>query len=461
MQPLDKPKILIIDDEIDICNSLTFALEDAYTVASTIHPLEGLSMLIKERFHVVLLDLKIGTVDGIDVLKEIKSSDPAVEVIIMTAFGSIVSSVDAIKSGAYTYLTKPLDLNVLYRTVSEAVALYENSITVDYMPEIIGDVVSYHGIIGRSTSMDAVFKKIERLKDVDTSVVITGESGTGKELVARAIHFAGKRKNAPFVDINCAAIPETLLEEELFGHLKGAFTGATSDKLGKFQFAEGGTIFLDEIGDMPLSLQSKLLRVLQQREVTPIGGNRPQKINVRVIAATNQDLKKSIEDGTFRRDLYFRLNVIEIALPPLRERKNDLNMLFQHFIEQYNDEMNKSVKGFNKESEDKMLAYDYPGNVRELANIIECAVLLSQGDYIDLDCLPVEVAHNQERLNDVLDLSLGKRFGADHLVGLTLQEAEKKLIEAALKLNKGRKATAIMLGISERGLRNKINEYGL
>jgi two-component system response regulator AtoC len=308
--------------------------------------------------------------------------------------------------------------------------------------------------------MEAVFNRIDKLKDVDTSVVITGESGTGKELVARAIHFAGKRSNGRFVDINCAAIPESLLEDELFGHRKGSFTGAIGDKIGKFEYASGGTIFLDEIGDMPLSLQAKLLRVLQQKEVTPLGSNEPIKVNARIVAASNRDLKRCVEEGSFRSDLYFRLNVIEIQLPPLRERRGDLKMLCTYFLALYNKQMEKSVQGFSKEAQDCMRAYDYPGNVRELCNVIECAVLLTQEDYIELDVLPVEMQGRKVR-EDCLDLSLSSRFGTESLVGLTLQEAEGKLIAAALKLNKGKKATAIMLGISERGLRNKINEYNL
>lgn len=456
-----KHKILIIDDEIDICNSLTFALEDQYDVWSTTEPLLGLNQIICDSIKVVLLDLKIGNVDGIDVLTQIRTIDNAIQVIIMTAFGTIVSSVDAIKKGAYTYLTKPLDLKTLEQTIKDAIEQYENNAKKDYFVTEQEDIVSCHGIIGKSVQMEAVFHRIEKLKDVDTSVIVTGESGTGKELVARAIHFSGKRASGHFVDINCAAIPENLLEDELFGHKKGSFTGAISDKIGKFEYANGGTIFLDEIGDMPLNLQAKLLRVLQQREVTPLGSNKTVKVNVRVIAASNKDLKRCVEEGSFRSDLYFRLNVIEIVLPPLRERRSDLTMLFKYFIAIYNQQMEKSVLGFSNEAEKRMLAYDYPGNVRELSNIIECAILLSQSNYIELDVLPVEVCVENKSLKETLDLSLGSRFGTESLVGLTLQEAERKLIEAALKLNKGKKATAIMLGISERGLRNKINEYGL
>lgn len=456
-----KEKILIIDDEADICSSLCFLLEDKYDVKSTTNPGTGLSMIQREGFHLVLLDLKIGQVDGIDVLNQIKKIDTSIQVIIMTAFGSIVSSVDAIKKGAYTYLTKPLDLKVLETAVEEALYDRRSRETVDYGSAPDAEFV-YRGMIGQSPVMKRVFELIEKLGDVDSSVMITGESGTGKELVARAIHESGRRHRGNFVEINCAAIPEPLLEAELFGHKKGTFTGAISDKAGKFEFANEGTIFLDEIGDMPLALQAKLLRVLQQREYTPLGSHQKVKLNIRVLAATHQDLKKLVEEGRFRQDLYFRLNVIEIQLPPLRERRQDLPLLMRHFIQHYNQAMGKQVKGLSKEAECCVLNYDYPGNVRELSNILECAVLLAREDVIELENLPVEVRIRPEEQKDTLDLGLGVRLGTDSLVGLTLQEAERKLISAALVLNKGhKKATAAMLGISERGLRNKINEYGL
>jgi len=457
-----KKKILIIDDEIDICSSLTFALEDKYDVKSTINPKEGLNLLINESYNLVLLDLKIGMIDGINVLKEIKNIDKSIQVIIMTAYGSIMSSVDAIKKGAYTYLTKPLDLDELDSSIEQALEYQRLNEKVKYINANLGREYVYNGIIGKSPVMKNVFNMIEKLKDVDTSVVVTGESGTGKELVARAIHYSGKRKNENFVEINCAAIPEGLLEEELFGHKKGTFTGAVADKVGKFEYANNGTIFLDEIGDMPFKLQSKLLRVLQQKKFTPLGSNITVDLNVRVVAATNKDLKKLVEEGTFRNDLYFRLNVFEISLPSLREKRQDLPLLYNHFIDLYNKEMNKNVIELSKEAEDCLINYNYPGNIRELSNIIECAVLLAKDDVIEVENLPVEVQNKKYNFIDELDLNIGTSIGTESLIGLTLQEAEKKLIKAALELNNGhKKATATMLGISERGLRYKISEYGL
>lgn len=453
--------ILIIDDEISICTSIKFALEDTYNVSYTTNPNEALRKLIKDNFDLVLLDLKLGNIDGINILEEIKNIDSSIQVIIMTAFGSIVSSVDAIKKGAYTYLTKPLDLKKLESVIDEAIkdktkyekVIYSNNDQSKYI---------YSGMIGKSPSMREVFNIIDKLIDVDTSVVITGESGTGKELVARALHFNGKRKNGNFVEINCAAIPETLLEEELFGHKKGTFTGAIADKVGKFELANNGTIFLDEIGDIPISLQGKLLRVLQQREYTPLGSNVSIKLNIRFVAATNKDLKKEVEEGNFRSDLYYRLNVFEIKLPPLRERIQDLPVLFKYFIDMYNKDLYKNVLGLSKEAEEYLLNYDYPGNIRELSNIIERAMLLAKKDVIEVDDLYLQNKDNIKRKIEVIDINLGNSIITDNLAGLTLHEAEKKLIIAALKINKGhKKETAAMLGISERGLRNKINEYDI
>lgn len=457
-----KKNLLIIDDEKAICSSLTFALEDQYYVESTTDPKEGLKKMLTKYFHLVLLDLKIGKADGIDVLQDIKNLNKSTQVIIMTAFGTIMSSVEAIKKGAFTYLTKPLDLDDLGKAIEQALEYQRLNEKTEYDDKdiISGDI--YHGIIGKSPTMKEIFGLIEKLKDVDTSVVVVGESGTGKELVARAIHYAGKRKEGNFVALNCAAIPETLLEGELFGHKKGTFTGAIADKKGKFEHANHGTIFLDEIGDMSIHLQAKLLRVLQQREFTPLGANDPVEMDVRFIAASNKDLKKMVDEGRFREDLYFRLNVFEIDLPPLRQRKQDMPLLFRHFIGVFNKSLNKHVTGFSRKAEDLMLGYDYPGNVRELINILEYSVLLTSEDTIEVDHLPAKIKNIASRDSSELDLGIGMSLGVDNLAGLTLQEAEKKLIEAALTLNKGhRKATAAMLGISERGLRNKINEYSI
>lgn len=448
--------ILIIDDEIGICTSLLIALEDKYNVKAYTSPSEGLKAIKNEYFNICLLDLKIGGFDGLEVMSEIKKIDKNIVVIIMTAYGSIDTTVDAIKKGAYTYLTKPLNINELYILIEQALEFQRLNDMVKYLSKELENRYEYNGIIGRSAAMKNVFKLIDKVKDVDTNVVILGDSGTGKELVARAIHYSGKRKNEKFVEVNCAAIPEGLLEEELFGHKKGSFTGAVCDRKGKFEFANNGTIFLDEIGDMPFSLQAKLLRVLQQKEYSPIGSNEKRNINIRVISATNKDLKTLVASGEFRQDLYFRLNVVEINLPALKDKKQDLPLLFKHFIEKFNTELDKNIIGLSKEAEKKLLEYDYPGNIRELSNIIECSMVMTNKEIIHLDDLPDEVKlYKSESKN-------GEAIFSEDLIGLPLKEIESRIINASLIRNNGsRKLTAEMLRISEKGLRNKIKEYRL
>lgn len=448
--------ILIIDDEQAICVSLTLALEEKYMVKYSTNPAEGIKYLKCENFNLCLLDLKIGKYNGIDVMKEIKKIDKNIIIIIMTAFGSIHSSVEAIKSGAYTYLTKPLNIQELYLTIEQALKFQRLNEQVKYLSQELKSKYIYNGIIGKSSSMKNVFKLIEKLKDVDTNVMITGKSGTGKELVAKALHYYGKRKNERFEGVNCAAIPENLLEEELFGHKKGSFTGAVDDRQGKFEVANNGTVFLDEIGDMPLRLQSKLLRVIQEKEYTPIGSNEKKKLNVRIIAATNKDLKSLVEQDKFREDLYFRLNVVEIKLPPLNERKQDLPLLFKHFIQLYNKELNKKIEGLSKRAEKVLMDYNYPGNIRELSNIFEYAMVLCDSNIIQIDDLPETIKKYNYDFNNT------ENVFAENLIGKKLDDVEKIIIKANLKENGGhRKRTAEVMGISEKGLRNKIKKYNL
>lgn len=449
-----KKRILIIDDEKNICSSLTYALEDQYAVFSATNPDEGLEIINNEKVDLVLLDLRIGKANGLEVLEEIKRIDKKIVVIMMTAFGTIKSTVEAIKNGAFTYLTKPLNIEELLVTIAKGLEYQALNEKVEHLNNELKEKYSYKGIIGESPAIQNIFELIDKLKDVDTNVLITGESGTGKELVARAIHYGGIRSKENFVEINCAAIPDGLLESELFGHRKGAFTGADKDKTGKFEYANKGTILLDEIGDMSLNLQSKLLRVLEQREYSPLGSNEVLKLNARVIASTNKDLRQLMKEKKFRDDLYFRLSVVEINIPPLRERRQDLPLLIAYLLKRYNDKLGKQVKKLSPEVEEILLNYSYPGNVRELANIIEHAVLLAKDDTIVLGALPDKVK------TDKLKSSSGD--GVDSLVGLSLREVERLIIKKYLELNQGnRKITAQMLGISERGLRNKIKEYDL
>lgn len=450
-----KGSVLIIDDEPAICTSLEFALENDYQVRSTTDPKEGYTILRDEKVDLCLVDLRIGKENGIEVLEEIKRIDTNIAVIMITAHGTISSSVEALQKGAYSYLTKPLNMDELMAVISRAFQYLNLNEKVNYLTGELEKKYTREGFLARSESMNKVFKLIEKVKQVNSNVLITGESGTGKELVARSLHFSGMRKQEHFEVVNCAAIPDQLLESELFGYEKGAFTGAVQAKAGKFEAAHNGTIFLDEVGDMPLSVQVKLLRVIQRKEITRLGSNRTLELDVRVIAATNKNLKEEVQEGRFREDLYFRLNVIQIHLPALRERMDDMLLLANHFIQSINKEIGTNVRGLTKEAEKELKSYSFPGNIRELRNIIESSMVIADGDYIDVDDLPetIESAKN----------TAGKQNNFSHIkAGLTLKEVEKEQIKQTLDFcGWHRKQTAEMLGISERGLRDKINLYEL
>lgn len=445
--------ILIVDDEIRICTSLEFALNAKYNVKSATSSNNALKMLNKEKIDLCLLDLKLGKDNGIDLLKKIKNRFPDMVVIMMTAYGTIETSVEAMQQGAYTYLIKPLSISELNIVLEKAFAYQDLNYRVGYLESELEDRYDRNGIIGKSPLMKDVLKLVDKVKDIDSSILITGESGTGKELIAREIHYSGKRAKYPFEVVNCAAIPEGLLEEEFFGHKKGAFTGAIENKKGKFALANNGTIFLDEIAELSYNLQAKLLRVLQHKEYSPVGSNEKISLNIRVLSATNKDLKKCIEEKTFREDLYFRLNVIEINLPPLRERKQDIPLLINYFIKKYNIDFKKNITSISDAAEKKLLKYNYPGNIRQLANILEYAAVMANTNTIEEEDLPADII-SYDGGNKVID--------KDELSDLSLKEVEKKAIESALQANKGyRKATAEQLGISLKGLFNKIKEYNI
>ncbi|MEZ2656918.1 sigma-54-dependent transcriptional regulator [Aneurinibacillus aneurinilyticus] len=455
------PKILIIDDERAICASLRFALEDIYDTSTSSDPEEGLRLIEEHPFDIVLLDLRLGLHNGLDVLRQIKQKCPAITVIMMTAYASIESSIEAIKQGAYYYIEKPINTTELRLLLAKALEHNRLSSEVRTLQEKLNVQTDRHRFIGKSKAMEHVFSMIERVKDIDSNVLITGESGTGKEVVARAIHNTGKRKHGPLEIVNCAAIPEALLESELFGYEKGAFTGATQKKPGKWAAANGGTLFLDEISEMPLALQAKILRVIQEREVTPLGSNQKIPLDVRIVSATNKQLEQLVAEGTFREDLYFRLNVIPISLPPLRERQEDLLLLLDYFLQKYAREMNKKVKKLSAAARRLLLAYDYPGNVRQLGNIIEYAMALSSSDIITEEDLPEYIQYDSQ--GTALPASSNTQETVDSIpVGVPMKEIEKRAIAAALDhCGWHRQETARMLQISERSLRDKIKLYNI
>lgn len=451
-----KPFVLIIDDEPSICSSLKFALSDRFRTDACTNALEAYSVLREKEVHVVLLDLRLGEYNGLDILTEIKEISPATSVIMMTAYGTIESSVEAIKRGAFHYITKPPEIDELLLLIHKALEHQNLHNRVRELSEQIEKIRGYDQIIGESEAMEKVYSIIDQVKDIDSSVLITGESGTGKELVARAIHRNGKRNEGPFIAVNCAAIPEALLESELFGHAKGAFTGASQSRRGKVEAAQNGTLFLDEIGEIPVKVQAKLLRILQEKEVTPLGTNEPIKVDVRIIAATNQDLQAMIQKGGFREDLYFRLNVIPLPLPSLRERKGDLELLIPHFLKKYADEMNRPVPTLSPEAKRCLQEFTFPGNIRQLANILEYAVAMVKNGRIIPDDLPFIQSEPSESRKDVDGNII-------HVpIPSTLKEVEEKLILAVLTHCDGnRKKTASLIGMSERNLRNKLNQYRL
>ncbi|RQW00553.1 MAG: sigma-54-dependent Fis family transcriptional regulator [Calditrichaeota bacterium] len=442
-------KILVVDDEIAQRNILRDILEDSgFEVETVGSGEEALELIILGSFLLVLTDLKMPGMDGIDLLQKTMKFDPDIQVILMTAFGTIPSAVNAIRSGAYDYLTKPFKKEDLLRVINRAadkVRLIEEN---RYLKDQTIHRFGYQNLIGASPVMLEVFRMINRIKDVDATVLITGESGTGKELVARAIHFSGVRRNGPFVVVNCGAIPETLIESELYGHEKGSFTGAARRYLGKFEQAHKGTIFLDEIGAMPLHLQTRLLRVLQDKKINRIGGQDTVDLDVRIIAATNEDLAKKIQSGEFRLDLFHRLDLFSIPIPPLRERPGDISPLARHFAAEFARRYGRKRISFSGTALRELEKYHYPGNVRELENIIEKTVLL-------LDTTVIEAEDLQ--FPEVVGPKVTESGEGTSLTGM-----EKQMIARALRDSRGSvKEAARALGITYKTMQYRIKKYGL
>ena len=445
------PKILIIDDDSSLRRVLEYNLQqEGYDVYTAADGESGLQLFAEKAPPVVITDLKMPGMSGFQLLSAVKERSPATVVIVLTAFGAIDTAVEAMKLGAFDYLTKPFNREELKLTVLKALQLQGLSEENRLLKEELSGRAEFKSIVGTSRAMEGVFSVVRKVADTEATVLITGESGTGKELVARAIHSGSSRRGAPFVAVNCAAIPRDLLESELFGHVKGAFTGAIRDKEGKFQLADGGTIFLDEVGDLPLELQPKLLRVLQERVVEPVGGTDQQKIDLRVVAATNADLERWIAEGKFREDLYYRLCVIPIQLPPLRERVEDVALLVRYFCAKFRAE----GVTFSKQALERLQSYAWPGNVRELENTVERLLIMREGDEIGVDDLPEKIsAIAPAPEGGVLRLPPG---------GYSLEQLEMEVVlEALTRCEWNQTAAARFLRIPRHTLIYRMEKYNI
>jgi DNA-binding NtrC family response regulator len=447
--------ILIVEDEPKMLRLLELNLaEEGYTVRTAADAEAGLKLFREHRIDLVVTDLRLPGMNGLEFLEAVKRADSRVPVIVMTAYGTVETAVEAMKAGASDYILKPFsleELRLLARKELDVRRLHEENRS---LREALGRRYEFKNIIAHSPRMQEVLATVERVAPTNSTVLLGGESGVGKDMIARAIHEHSRRASGPFIKINCTAIPENLLESELFGYEKGAFTGAVSAKPGKFELADKGTIFLDEIGDVPGSIQVKLLRVLQDREFERLGGTRTLKVDVRVVAATNQDLRAALEEGTFREDLYYRLNVVPINIPPLRERREDIPYLVDYFIERFARESGKPIRGITPAALKMLMEFHWPGNVREVENIIERGVALSAGDMLDVHDVRLDLSPARG-----VPAFTGSVFPPE---GVTLEQFEDGIIQEALRRSNGNKSQAArMLGISRNALRYRLAKIGV
>jgi two-component system response regulator HydG len=456
MEQLSSPgSILVVDDDRAHRTMLRTLLGGwGYAVQEADDGARAIEQVHEKSYDLILMDVRMLEVSGLEALFEIKSFNPAIPIIIMTAYSSVETAVEALKKGAYDYLSKPLDFDELELAIGRAMDHTRLKEENRALKERLGVGFNTGAIIGRSRVMMELLETVALVAPTEATALITGESGTGKELIASAIHLNSPRREQPFIQLNCAAITETLLESELFGHEKGAFTGADRRKEGRFRLANRGSMFLDEISEMSVAMQAKLLRVLQEKEIQRVGGEEVLRVDVRVMAATNRDLKAEIKAGRFREDLYYRLNVVTLPVPALRERREDIPLLAQHFLDSFAEKNRKQIKGFTPQAMDRLVRYDWPGNVRELMNAIERGVILCRGDYVSEMDFPLSVsdipAPEQESTREEL------------LADLPLEEVEKVTILQTLESAGGNKSeTARRLGITRRTLHKKLKKYGV
>jgi len=456
-----KSRILVVDDEESIREFLEIMLrKEGYEVTTAEDGQKALDVIKKKTFDLVISDLQMPNMTGLELLKNVRDQYPDLLFMMITAFGTTETAVEAMKLGAYDYITKPFKIDEVRIVIGNALRSKNLETENRTLKKELGKEYSFQSLVGNSEPMHRIFDMVKRVSGTPTNVLITGESGTGKEVVAKAIHFNGPLKDKPFVTINCGAIPENLMESEMFGHKKGSFTGAVVDKAGLFEVADGGTLFLDEVGELPLSIQVKLLRAIQERVIRRVGGTEDTKIEVRLMAATNRDLEDMVKKGTFRQDLFYRLNVINIRTPALRERSDDIPLLANHFLKKYNDRLSKTIGGISAEAMDMLKKYDYPGNVRELENIIERTVALEGGATI----LP-------ESLPPFVNTPSGRKMASTHEIQITeegldldkvMGQIEKELLIKAIHAAGGvKKKAAKLLNITFRSMRYRVEKYSL
>ncbi|HAG51198.1 MAG: Fis family transcriptional regulator [Deltaproteobacteria bacterium GWC2_42_51] len=466
---MSKEKILIVDDEKSIREFLEIMLKkEGYKVGSAVNAEEALKLFHNSNYELVISDIKMSGMDGVELLKKIKEINPETIVLMITAYASVDTAIDAMKAGAYDYITKPFNVDEVKHIIQNALDRRRLETENILLKKELKSRYSFANLVGTSPKMLEIYGLIKRVANTRTNILISGESGTGKELVARAIHYESERKEKPFVPINCGAIPENLLESELFGHQKGAFTGAVANKSGLFEVANDGTIFLDEITELPKELQVKLLRVIQERNFRRVGGIEDILVDVRIIAASNKEIDKEVKEGRFREDLFYRLNVIPIQMPPLRERQEDIRFLAEHFFEKHKQELGKDIKGISHEAMDYLESYSYPGNIRELENIIERAVALENTSIILPESLPEYI--RTQKVGWALPTVGGQEIQRPEIEmpegGINLEkhieDYEKAIILDALKKSGGvKKKAAELLGMSFRSMRYKIDKYGI
>jgi DNA-binding NtrC family response regulator len=451
----EKIRIMVIDDEPLMRVTIQDALiSEGYEVVTAETGRKGLDLFRDNQTDILITDLKLPDMDGIQILKEVKTRSPEAYVIVITAYGSIDSAVTAMKEGASDYLTKPFSMDELILIAKRLVRIKQLEEENLLLRKKVEERYGLEGLVGKNPQILKIYDLIETVSQTGTTVLVYGESGTGKELVANAIHLRSPRKNSPFVKVNCSALPETLLESELFGHEKGAFTGAMRQRKGRFEMADGGTLFLDEIGDISPGVQVKLLRVLQERQFERVGGNETLSVDVRLICATQRDLKEEIRKGNFREDLYYRLNVVPIMLPPLRERREDILLLADHFIDNFSRKMGREITGLSGDAKKLLLRYPFPGNIRELENMLERAIALIKGKVIEPEDLPEEVCGGETPVHNICE-----KIRASKPLSSATRIFEKEYIQSVLEKTKGKKGQAAeILGISRKTLWEKIKE---